>query len=131
MDEAQLRRKYPKWAHRRDFHKRKRKRAVRRVRRHRRRSRRAHRARAKSHDVTTILLTQLLHQIMGVGTVPLARKHGENVITGYAGGVAPDLLAPVRSRSEYLYPAPKDRAGLTGVAVGAAASAGPRAPMPD
>ena len=89
-----LRKKYPKWAHRRDYHAKKKK---------RRRSRAAGTRRKKKkisqEDVTTLLLLQLLGQIQGVNA-PLAKKHGSNVVTGYGGAVAPDRLAPVRSQDE-------------------------------
>ena len=88
-----LRKKYPKWAHRRDYHAKKKK---------RRRSRAAGRRKKKKisqEDVTTLLLLQLLGQIQGVN-VPLGKKHGSNVVTGYGGAVAPDRLAPVRSQDE-------------------------------
>ena len=93
MHEEALRKKYPKWAHRRDYHAKKKK---------RRRSRAAGRRKKKKisqQDVTTLLLLQLLGQIQGVNA-PLAKKHGENVVTGYGGAVAPDRLAPVRSQDE-------------------------------
>ena len=94
VDHAALRKKYPKWAHRTAYHKKKRRRSRRRSRRRRRRARAA-------EPSTNVLLMQLLHQIMGgVAVRPLARKHGENVVTGYAGAVTPDRLAPVRSQDE-------------------------------
>jgi hypothetical protein len=126
-DYSELRKKYPKWAHRRDYHAKKRRRS-------RSRSRRRRRARAtrrpREDNVTNLLLLQLLNQIMGPTTNfrTLARKHGENVVSGYAGGVLPDHLAPVRARSEYM-----QAGGFEGAParVGAAAGAGhPRAPMP-
>ena len=43
------------------------------------------------------MLLSLLHQLMLGGT--LAKKHGENVVTGYADKVKADALAPVRSRA--------------------------------
>jgi hypothetical protein len=43
------------------------------------------------------MLLSLLHQLMLGGT--LAKKHGENVVTGYADKVRADALAPVRSRA--------------------------------
>jgi len=105
MHEEALRKKYPKWAHRRDYHAKKKKR--------RRRgvgskipgasasSRRSRRKKKKisQQDVTTLLLLQLLGQIQGVNA-PIGKKHGENVVTGYAGAVVPDRLAPVRSQDE-------------------------------
>ena len=90
MTEA-LRKKYPKWAHRKDERKR------------RRRKSRRRRRRSRSHkkDGTTTstegMLLSLLHQLM-LRPATLAKKHGENVITGYADTVKPDSLAPVRSR---------------------------------
>jgi len=90
MHEEALRKKYPKWAHRRDYHAKKKKR--------RRRSRRK-KKKISQQDVTTLLLLQLLGQIQGVNA-PIGKKHGENVVTGYAGAVVPDRLAPVRSMDE-------------------------------
>ena len=117
-DYHELRKKYPKWAHRRDHHAKKRRRS-----RSRRRRRSRARARAvKAPDLTNVLLVQLLHQIMGANVRPLAQKHGENVVTGYIGGVRPDRLAPVRSREEYR--ARTAVPGGFGVGVGAAAQAG-------
>ena len=97
MHEEALRKKYPKWAHRRDYHAAKKARS-----RKRRRSRRRRKRKKKisQQDVTTLLLLQLLGQIQGAAAVPLAKKHGENVVTGYGGAVAPDRLAPLRSQDE-------------------------------
>ena len=126
-DYLDLRKKYPKWAHRLDYH-----------RKHRRRSRRKRRRRRRAvaptqSSITTILLTQLLQQIMGTGVIrPLARKHGENVLTGYTNAVTPDRLAPVRSRDEYGRASAGPPGRGFGVGVGAAAGAGqPRGRMPD
>ncbi len=89
-----LRAKYPKWAHRRDDHRRRR-----RKRKRARRSRRKKKqSREKMGSTTEGMLMSLLHQLMLGGT--LAKKHGENVVTGYADRVRPDALAPVRSRAE-------------------------------
>ncbi len=85
-----LRKKYPKWAHRRDYHAKKKK-------RRRSRGRRRKKKKISQQDVTTLLLLQLLGQIQGVN-VPLGKKHGSNVVTGYGGAAAPDHLAPVRSQ---------------------------------
>ena len=121
VDHAALRKKYPKWAHRHAYHKKKRRRS---------RSRRRRRARA-AEPSTNVLLMQLLHQIMGGTVRPLARKHGENVVTGYAGAVTPDRLAPVRSRDEYARAAIVGQYGpWRGVGVGAAAAAGGPRPPP-
>ena len=87
-----LRKKYPKWAHRRDYHAKKKK-------RRRSRGRRRKKKKISQQDVTTLLLLQLLGQIQGVNA-PLGKKHGSNVVTGYGGAVAPDRLAPVRSQDE-------------------------------
>ena len=100
VDHAALRKKYPKWAHRHAYHKKKRRRS---------RSRRRRRARA-AEPSTNVLLMQLLHQIMGGTVRPLARKHGENVVTGYAGAVTPDRLPPLRWRSPPPAPLPVARA---------------------
>ena len=124
VDHAALRKKYPKWAHRHAYHKKKRRRSRSRSRRRRRRAR----GTTSSGTATTnVLLMQLLHQIMGVDVRPLARKHGENVVTGYAGAVPPDRLAPVRARDEYARRAIVGEYGPwpdPGVAAGAAAVAG-------
>ena len=93
MHEEALRKKYPKWAHRRDYHANKKKRKRRRSRGRRRKKK------VSQQDVTTLLLLQLLGQIQGAN-VPLGKKHGSNVVTGYGGAVAPDRLAPVRSQDE-------------------------------
>lgn len=124
VDHAALRKKYPKWAHRHAYHKKKRRRSRRRSRRRRRRARAA-------EPSTNVLLMQLLHQILGGNVRPLARKHGENVVTGYAGAVTPDRLAPVRSRDEYARRAIVGEYGpWRGVAAGAAAHAGGAPPLP-
>jgi len=119
---AKLRKKYPKWAHRRDHHEKKRRRSRSRSRRRRRRAARQKRqAAVGTGTVTNVLLMQLLHQIMGTNIMPLARKHGENVLTGYANAVTPDRLAPVRARDEYARAARGPGPGAFGVGVGAAA----------
>ena len=128
MDYHDLRKKYPKWAHRRDYHKKKRRRS---------RRRRRRRARATTGDgtVTNVLLMQLLNQIMGVN-VSLAKapkKHGENVLTGYANVVTPAQLAPVRARAWYnreRNAADQYNRGFE-AAVGVAARAGFAHPMPN
>ena len=114
-DYHELRKKYPKWAHRKDEHrKRKRKRS-----RRRRRSRRA--AKREKHGSTSTegRLLSLLHQLMLGGT--LAKKHGENVITGYADKVKPDALAPVRSRHLMREAMAEPQQGGAGAGAGAAA----------
>ena len=105
----ELRKKYPRWAHRRD------------ARKKRRRKSRRKRKRARKQDqgsTTEGMLLSLLQQLMIGNRLP-AKKHGENVVTGYAGGVAPDALAPVRSRMEARLMRGGDRNG--GGAAGAAA----------
>jgi len=99
MPNAALRKKYPKWAHRRDHRKKRRRRRS----RSRRRARRRRTAVSEGDGVTHDLLTQLLHQIMGVTApvVPKSLKHGENVTTGYTGASKPNPLIPVRSRAYY------------------------------
>ena len=85
----ELRKKYPKWAHRRDER-----------RKRRRKRRRSKKKRARQQGSTTEgMLLSLLQQLMLGGT--LAKKHGENVVTGYADKVTPDSLAPVRSRAAH------------------------------
>ena len=122
---AKLRKKYPKWAHRRDHHEKKRRRSRSRSRRRRRRAARQKRqAAVGTGTVTNGLLMQLLHQIMGTNIRPLARKHGENVLTGYANAVTPGRLAPVRARDEYSAAAMEVARTALVTAVGAAAHAG-------
>ena len=123
-DYHELRKKYPKWAHRRDEHKkRKRKRK-----RKRRRSRKKTRKTEKHAGTSTEgMLISLLHQLMLGGTLgPLAKKHGDNVLTGYADKVAPDALAPVRSRAWMRWRSL--RGGGVGAGAGAGAAAVVRAP---
>ena len=91
MSHFELRKKYPRWAHRRDAHKKRRRKS----RRKRKRARRAQRHHQGS--TTEGMLMSLLQQLMIGGRLP-AKTHGQNVVTGYAGGVKPDALAPVRSR---------------------------------
>ena len=81
-----LRQKYKKWAHRRDG-----------ARKHRRKSRRRKKKRKAQGAGTTTegMLLLLLQQLM-MGIVTPAKKHGENVKTGYVGAVTPDALAPVQ-----------------------------------
>ena len=131
MDRLQLRRKYPKWAHRRDYHKKSRSRS-------RRRRRRA-RKKARTEPNTEQMLVMLLNQLLRPATP--AKKHGENVLTGYADTVKPDLLPPVRSREQHRrWAAERQGPGGGGAASGAAAGYIPfyphrpnapgRAPMP-
>ena len=108
----ELRKKYPKWAHRKD-EKRKRKRK-------RRRSKK--RARQTAGGSTTEgMLLSLLQQLMLGGT--LAKKHGENVTTGYADKVSPDSLAPVRSRAAHRQALRRHDGGDGGFGAGAGAAA--------
>ena len=94
-----LRQKYPRWAHRRDANKRRRRKSRRKSRRKKRRK--GGKAAAPFQGTSTEgMLVSLLQQIM-LGQTTLARKHGENVKTGYAGLVKPDFLAPNRSRAQY------------------------------
>ena len=87
-----LRKKYPKWAHRRAYHA-KRKRRRKKIRRKTAKTAKT----APNEDLTTLLMMHLMGQIQGV---PVSRKHGSNVVTGYAGAVVPDRLAPVRSQDD-------------------------------
>ena len=64
------------------------------------------------------MLISLLQQLMLGGT--LAKKHGENVVTGYADRVKPDSLAPVRSRDQYRGRFRDDGGGGAGAGAGAA-----------
>ena len=98
-DYHELRKKYPKWAHRKDEHRKRRRKS-------KRRRRRAARARGRERQKrgtaasTETMLVSLLHQLMP-GT--LAKKHGENVLTGIAGKVKPDYLSPLWSQHERNY----------------------------
>ena len=85
-----MRSKYPKWAHRRDEHKKRRRKS----RRKRKRSRR--RTAARAGTSTEGMLVSLLHQLM-LRPQTLAKKHGENVLTQYGGIVKPGLLSNVLS----------------------------------
>ena len=123
VDYAALRRKYPKWAHRRDYHAKKRRRSRSRK---RRRARRRRLVQSAGTGSTEVLLTQLLHQIMGVTApvVPQSNKHALNVVSGYTNANKPYPLVPVSSRDWY-----RKKAGYNigrpgyGVGVGAAARA--------
>ena len=92
MNNRELRAKYPKWAHRRDARKKRRRRSRRRRRRSRRR-RGADSARRGADSATEVMRVQLLSQLLAPQAV--SRKHGTNVVTGYGGSVNPDSLAPV------------------------------------
>jgi len=120
MHKSELRAKYPKWAHRHDAQKR-------RSRKRRKRRRRSRRRRRAASSPTELMLVQLLGQLLGP-TAPLSRKHGSNVVTGYADRVAPDSLAPVRSR-EYARGMRDASAPAGGAGAGAGAAAG-FVPMP-
>jgi len=91
-----MRSKYPKWAHRRDEHKKRRRKS----RRKRKRSRSRSRGRAQSAGTASTegMLVSLLHQLMAPRT--LAKKHGENVLTQYGGIVKPGVLSNVWSRQD-------------------------------
>ena len=126
-----LRQKYPRWAHRRDANKRRRRKSRRKSRRKRRR-RKGDKAEASRFQGTSTegMLVSLLQQIM-LGQTTLAKKHGENVKTGYAGLVKPDFLAPNRSRAEYQATSAdrERRAGGGGGGAGAGAAAVIGAPV--
>ncbi len=116
-----LRKKYPKWAHRKDEHRKRRRKSKRRVRRAKKREKRG------SAESTETMLVSLLHQLMAPAT--LAKKHGENVLTGMAGKVKPDYLSPLWSQHERNFihsrasrDAPQHAAGAAG---GAAAVIAP------
>ena len=115
-----LRKKYPKWAHRKDERKRRRKKS----RRRRRRRKRAH-----TENTTEVMLVSLLQQLL-MGPTTLARKHGENVQTGYLNMVTPDALGPVRSRAwrREMMKDKEEKAGGAGAGAGAAAVVAPAAP---
>ena len=115
-----LRQKYKKWAHRRDARKRRRRKS-----RKRRRRSRSRAKKSSAGSTTEGMLISLLNQLM-IGSRTPAKKHGENVITGASGAVAPDALAPIRSRMQHeLYKKERGRDGAgTGAGAGAAAAAG-------
>jgi len=128
MPLTSLRKKYPKWAHRRDYHKKKRRRS----RRRRRRRRRVRTTTTTTKTVSNGLLMSLLQQLMGSQqpVSGVSRKHGSNVLEGYGGSVRPDRLAPLRSRDEYVeetrLAAARERpagVGPAGVGVAGAAAA--------
>jgi hypothetical protein len=98
----QLRRKYPKWAHRRA---------------HKRRRRRKQRA-AKATTTETMLVSLLQQLMLGAPK----RKHGENVVTGYLDRVRPDSLAPVRSRAYHRMMQRRREPGFDGASAGASAA---------
>ena len=113
-----LRQKYKKWDHRRDARKRRRRKS-------RKRRSRSRVKKSSAGSTTEGMLISLLNQLM-IGSATPAKKHGENVITGASGAVAPDALAPIRSRMQHeLYKRERGRDGAgTGAGAGAAAAAG-------
>ena len=115
----ELRKKYPKWAHRRDEHKKRRRKSRQKRRRARKRARKA------AGTSTEGMLVSLLHQLM-LKPATLAKKHGDNVLTGYANVVDPDTLAANRSRAWYqMKKRERDgRPGGAGAGAGAAAAIG-------
>ncbi len=119
MTEA-LRKKYPKWAHRKEERKRRRKKS---------RRRRRRRKRKGDTNTTEVMLVSLLQQLL-MGPTTLAKKHGENVQTGYMNMVTPDALAPVRSRAwmREMMKDKEEKAGGAGAGAGAAAVVAPAAP---
>ena len=118
-DYHELRKKYPKWAHRKDEHRKRRRKS----RRRRRRSRKKREKRG-SEESTETMLVSLLHQLMAPAT--LAKKHGENVLTGMAGKVKPDYLSPLWSQHERnMIHSRSGRAPDGAAAGGAAAVIGP------
>ena len=121
MTEA-LRKKYPKWAHRKEERKRRRKKS-------RRRRRRKKKAGVGDTNTTEVMLVSLLQQLL-MGPTTLAKKHGENVQTGYMNMVTPDALAPVRSRAwmREMMKDKEDKAGGAGAGAGAAAVVAPAPP---
>lgn len=94
-----LRKKYPKWAHRRDARKKRRHKRHRSRSRSRRRRKKGHHSRAQFDGTSTdTLLVSLLQQLMM--PVAVARKHGSNVLSSLGRRfVVPDHLAPVRSET--------------------------------
>ena len=75
------------------------------------------------------MLVSLLQQLL-MGPTTLARKHGENVQTGYLNMVTPDALAPVRSRAwmREMMKDKEEKAGGAGAGAGAAAVVAPAGP---
>ena len=119
-DYHELRKKYPKWAHRKDEH---------RKRRRKSRRRRRRRRRAAQGTSTEGMLLSLLHQLM-LKPATLAKKHGENVVTGYGNAVRPDALAPVRSRqlADQMRAGPRAPGAGAGAGAAAVVAAPPRPP---
>ena len=116
----ELRQKYPRWAHRRDERKRRRRKSRRRRKKKRKKSDKLPSGGAGTS--TEGMLVSLLHQLMLGG--PVAKKHGENVITGHSGAVKPDLLAPGRSKADYeATSADREKRGGAGGGAGAGAVA--------
>ena len=115
----ELRKTYPKWAHRKDEHRKRRRKSRRKRRRAQRQTKRQKQGTAAS---TETMLVSLLHQLMMPGT--LAKKHGENVLTGMAGKVKPDYLSPLWSQHErnYIHSRATRDAPQPGAAAGAAAA---------
>ena len=111
----ELRKKYPKWAHRRDERRKRR-------RKRRRSKKKSARQQAAGGSTTEGMLLSLLQQLMLGGT--LAKKHGENVVTGYADKVTPDSLAPVRSRAAHRQALRRHDGDGGGAGAGAAAAIG-------
>jgi hypothetical protein len=131
-DYVGMRSKYPKWAHRRDEHKKRKRKSKRKRRRSRGRRRRA------AGTSTEGMLVSLMHQLM-LRPQTLAKKHGENVLTQYGGIVKPGVLSNVWSRQDreerkadwYAkhYPG-AGRGRGAGAGAGAAAAIGPVGPPP-
>ena len=124
----ELRKKYPKWAHRKDEHKKRRRKSRRKSRRRRRSRKKRDRGAGTS---TEGMLVSLLHQLMLGRT--LAKKHGENVVTGYADKVKPDALAPVRSRAamrDAMAEEPQQQGGAAGAGAAAMDPVRARSPSP-
>ena len=86
--------------------------------------------RSAAATTTETMLVSILQQMLLGGT--LAKKHGENVITGYADKVKPDALAPVRSRILARHMR-EENGGNQGAGAGAAAAvmSGPPAIPPE
>ena len=72
------------------------------------------------------MLFLLLQQLLGPGKLPIGRKHGENLQTYQAGGVAPDRAANIRSRAYYDAAVANRDTPSGGAAAGAAAAIGRR-----
>ena len=117
MSEA-LHKKYPKWSLRRAAYRRRRK----------RRKRRKRATKSTGSSNTEVLLVNLLQRLLH--PVTLAKKHGENVITGHGGVVKPGLLSTAWSELERRRIVGDPAGPGAGAGAGAAAAIGGRRSRP-